>query len=213
LSAARFFRPGESVALRYVTDEPRLEMCWPCRVVADDGDLTALFIAEGTRYRAEPKQTAAEKRAARHAPLPRGEFVWRQDTLRLMFPGRRHAVLLFWRRDGDARELERYFVNMEEPFQRTRVGFDTQDHTLDIEVTPKLEARWRDEAELESHVAHGFFTRARAAAIRAEGEAVLAELAAGGHPCLRGWSSWSPSESSPCELPSGWDTEPLTRWA
>jgi predicted RNA-binding protein associated with RNAse of E/G family len=212
LSADRFFFPGDTVALRYVTTEPRLEMCWPCRVVADEADFSALFIAAGTRYRAEPKQTAAEKRATQHAPLPRGEFVWRQDTLRLMFPGRRHAVLLFWRTAGEARELARYFVNLEEPFRRTGIGFDTRDHTLDIEITPQLQARWRDEEELESHVAHGFFTPAQAAAIRAEGKAVLAELAAGSHPCLRGWSSWRPPDWRLCELPAGWDIEPLARW-
>ena len=38
------------------------------------------------------------------------------------------------------------------------VGFDTQDHTLDIEVTPELSWRWRDEQELANHVTEGFYT-------------------------------------------------------
>lgn len=85
-------RPGEVVALRYVLTDGRIEMCWPCRVVRDDAELLALFIAAGSKYKAGPKRTAAEKRARPSPPVPPDEYLWRADTLRLMFPGRCHAV-------------------------------------------------------------------------------------------------------------------------
>src|SRR5258708_7659187 len=63
------------------------------------------------------------------------DSAWWADTLRLMFSGRSHSVWLTWRPDGG---FVGYYVNLEEPFRRTRIGFDTNDHTLDIVVTPGL---------------------------------------------------------------------------
>src|SRR5262245_7840455 len=166
-------RFGDVVVLRYITSGGRIEMCWPCRVVEDRDEVVALLIAAGSPYKAGPKKSAAEKRRQPRTPLPPDEYVWRNDTLRLMFPGRSHSVSISWQRAGDTRRLLKYFVNLEEPFRRTAVGFDTQDHTLDIEFTPALVWRWRDEQELANHVAEGFYTAELAAAARAEGEQVI----------------------------------------
>jgi hypothetical protein len=150
---------GHVVALRYLTTDGRIEMCWPCRVVEDNEQLLALFIAAGSRYKAGPKRTAAEKLSMARIALPPDEYVWRKDTLRLMFPGRQHSVWLSWMNTGSSRRFSGYFVNMEEPFRRTRVGFDTQDHTLDIEVAPDQSWKWRDTEELNEHVKHRFTLR------------------------------------------------------
>jgi hypothetical protein len=205
--------PGEVAHLRYVLSDGRLEMCWPTRVVADREDLVALFIAAGTRYRAGPKRTAAEKRAVPSPRVPPGELVWRRDTLRLMVPGRSHSVWLFWETSERGRTFEKYFVNLEEPFRRTTVGFDTQDHTLDIVVQPDLTWAWRDEDELENHVREGFFTPELARTVRAEGLRVVEEIASGAHPCLDGWKAWTPDPrwDVPPIAPT-WQTTPATLW-
>ncbi len=208
------YRPfGHIVALRYVTTDARVEMCWPCRVVDDREDLLALFIAAGSPYRAGPKRSARAKREGPRHDVPSDERIWRNDTLRLMFPGRQHSVSLFFTRDATPGRLQKYFVNLEEPFRRTEVGFDTQDHTLDVELTPQLDWHWRDEAELENHVAEGFYTRALAESVRAEGRAVIAAILRREHPCLRGWSDWRPPpEWGVPALVSGWETTRRTVW-
>jgi hypothetical protein len=210
---ATFRAHGEVVVLRYITTDGRIEMCWPCRIVADADDVVALFIAAGSVYKAGPKKSAAEKRRAERRPTPPDEYVWRNDTLRLMFPGACHSVSLFWAGDGPNRELLRYFVNMEEPFRRTACGFDTQDHTVDVVVTPELEWRWRDEDELENHVKEGFFTPELAAAARAEGRRAIDAIEAGTHPCLHGWREWRPARDwAVPEIPSAWNSVPPTHW-
>jgi hypothetical protein len=206
-------RSGEVAALRYITTDGWIEMCWSCRVVVDRHDLVALFVAAGSPYKAGPKRTAAEKRRQPRTGLPPEEYVWRNDTLRLMFPEQCHSVSLSWGAEAGVRRLLKYFVNMEEPFRRTAVGFDTQDHTLDIEVTPELTWRWRDEEELANHVAEGFYTVALAAAARAEGERTIEALRRGEHECLRGWSEWRPPpEWGIPPFIEGWDTTPVTAW-
>lgn len=211
--ANEYFPLGRSVDLRYVLADGRIEMCWPCRAVHDSNDLVALFIAAGSKYKANPKRTAAEKRREPSPAIPTGEFVWRSDTLRLMFPGRTHSVSLFWTDSGDGRRLGKYFINMEEPLRRTPIGFDTQDHTLDVVVQPDLSWAWRDEEELANHVAEGFFTPSLAEAVRDEGLKVIDEFRRGTHPCLSGWPDWTPE--SDWEIPvvsESWASTPPTFW-
>ena len=203
---------GEAVALRYITTDARIEMCWPCRVVEDNDEVVALFIAAGSPYKAGPKRTAHAKRAAPRLDTPPDEYVWRNDTLRLMLPGRHHSVSLSWSNVAAQPQLLKYFVNLEEPYRRTDVGFDTQDHTLDVEFAPDLAWRWRDEAELENHVSQGFSTAALAAAVRAEGQRVIDTVLRGEHVCLR-WKDWRPDPG--WQVPGfirGWDTTPRTAW-
>ena len=114
--------PGDVVALRYITTDARIEMCWPCRVVEDSNELLALFIAAGSPYKAGPKRTAQAKRTAPRLDTPPDDYVWRNDTLRLMLPGERHSVSLSWSRDAGHRRLLKYFVNLEEPYRQDGGG-------------------------------------------------------------------------------------------
>jgi hypothetical protein len=188
-------------------------MCWPCRVVEDDGRLLALYIAAGSKYKAGPKRAAAEKLSMQRAALPPDEYVWRNDTLRLMFPGRQHSVWLSWVNRGSSRQFAQYFVNMEEPFRRTAVGFDTQDHTLDIEVTPELTWKWRDTEELQEHVKHGFYTASLSDEIWNEGRRAIEEIMRGTHPCLGAWRSWEPDPLWEVpQMPAEWSSLPVALW-
>jgi uncharacterized protein len=207
------WRAGDVVVLRYITTDERIDFAWPCRVVEDTADQLALFIARGSAFRADPKRTAAQKLTDERRRAPAHEGVWRHDTLRLMWPGASHSVWLFWDGDGASRRLLRYFVNLEEPFRRTTAGFDTQDHTLDVVVTPELECCWRDEDDFENHVMLGFYTPELADAARAEGQRAIDAIAGGTHPCLRGWARWSPPAGwSSLAVPPAWNTTPVTTW-
>ena len=207
------FTPGEVVALRYITTAGQVDMVWPCRTIVDRPDVVALFIPAGSVTHVDPKRTAAEKRARPQPQVPLGRMVWRRDTLRLLFPGQHHSVWLYWERDAAGRRFAGYFVNLEEPIRRTPIGFDTQDHTLDVVVSPALDWRWRDEGELGNHVAEGFFTPELAAAVRAEGERVIAAIEERAHPCLHGWVDWTPDPTWEIPaMPDGWDTTPSGRW-
>ena len=66
------------------------------------------------------------------APHPwSGKERWRgHGVLQLQRPGEMHAVWVFWQ--GPERELGAWYVNIQEPFRRSSIGFDTQDLELDI---------------------------------------------------------------------------------
>lgn len=204
---------GDVIALRYVSTDQRIEMCWPSRVVTDSEELLVLFICAGSQYAAGPKRSAVEKCQIRRDFLPPDHYEWRKDTLRILLPGRCHSVWLFWEGKAADRRFEKYFINMEEPFRRTATGIDTQDHTLDIVVNPDLQWAWRDEKELDEHVRHGFYTHDLAKAIRTEGERAIGEITNGTHPCLNDWDRWLPDPDwqTPA-LPADWEATSLTFW-
>jgi predicted RNA-binding protein associated with RNAse of E/G family len=94
-----------------------------------------------------------------------------------------------------------WYVQLEAPWQPFRLGFDTQDHELDIWIATDGAWQWKDEHELDVAVELGFFVPEQAAAFRAEGERVIAEW-----PFPTGWEEWQPDLSWPLpSLPADWD--------
>jgi hypothetical protein len=202
------WKPGETIALRYITRDNLPGMAWPATVVQDNHDLTAIFIPAGATYKRWRVPPAASG-AARQLE----DALWRRDTLRLMYPGRQHSIWLSWTGEGNVRGLHSYYINMEEPFRRSSIGLDTNDHTLDVVVRPDLTWEWKDEQEFATRTERGVFGSEFASSVRAEGEAVIARLEARKPPFCDGWEGWAPDPlwETP-ELPDGWDTVAATLW-
>jgi Protein of unknown function (DUF402) len=201
---AERFDEGTTVALRYITRDGRPGMSWPALVVRDEPDLVALYIPAGTLHKRW--NGAGPNRALVDVP-------WRVDTLRLMFPGAHHSTWATWARSGEDRAFRGYYVNMEEPFRRTPIGFDTNDHMLDILVAPDLTWQWKDEDVVADFLKRGLYSREFVAAIREEGERVVSAIELRSSPFADGWDRWAPPPlASLPVLPEGWDQIPATLW-
>ena len=174
-------------------------LAWPHIVAQDADELTALYIPEGTRRsQVDPLDPAR----------PLADEVWRRfNTLRLMFPGRAHSVWLFW--DAGSHDFLRWYVNLEAPFRRHELGFDTTDNALDITVSRDLRWRCKDEDELAGAVRLGIYSREQAAAIRAEGERVIEAIEARRPPFDGRWEGWRPDPAwGIATAPAGWERVP-----
>jgi hypothetical protein len=116
-------------------------------------------------------------------------------------PGRAHTIWHLY----DAGAFSGWYVNLETPWRRTSLGFDSRDHVLDVWVEPGGAWRWKDEDELVEAVAAGWLTQGEAEAARAEGERVLAEW-----PFPTGWEGRrsDPAWGTPA-LPEGWSSADL----
>ncbi|MGH2585742.1 MAG: DUF402 domain-containing protein [Dehalococcoidia bacterium] len=196
---------GAAIVLRYITRDGRPGMSWPCTLVEDRDDLVVLYIPEGTTFKAWG--TAGTPPARRLV-----DSRWRHDVLRLMFPDCGYSIWLFWRRDQE-RHFTGYYVNFEEPFRRTAIGFDTNDHMLDIVVTPELTWSWKDAEDFDARVQDGIYSSEFAVAVRAEAERVIAAIEARRPPFGDGWERWLPDPNwTVPELPPAWETEPAALW-
>jgi predicted RNA-binding protein associated with RNAse of E/G family len=198
------FAVGDAVVVRYITRIDGLPgMTWPYRVVHDEDDLVALWLPRGSKgmlWRMVPGQ-----------PRELVEGDWRRDTLRLMFPGKPYSIWLFW--EGEPRVFTTYYVNFEEPFRRTAVGFDTNDHALDIMVAPDLTWRWKDRDEFEGLIAAGHFSPELGEAVEETAREVLALVDAGSAPFDASWCDWTcPDDWEIPALHPRWRDEPQVQW-
>jgi hypothetical protein len=203
----RRWQPGETAVLRYITmRDGRPGTTWPCRVICDREDLVALFIPGGVTYKTwMPHSPTAERTL--------GDGRWRSDVVRLLFPGRWHSVWAFLQARDGTRRFSGYYVNFEEPFRRTAIGFDTNDHTLDILVAPDLTWTWKDRDDFETRVQQGVYSEEFAGEVRAEAARVVAALESCSSPFVDGWDRWIPDPTwEPPVLPPTWDAEPVVRW-
>lgn len=202
----RRWQPGDLVVLRYITMRDGTPgATWPCRVVEDRDDLLALHIPAGTIFKEwQPAPSSPNRQLA--------DTRWRTETLRLMFPGRGHSIWLSWLA-GEQRTLRGYYVNFEEPFRRTLLGFDTNDHTLDIVVAPDMQWHWKDRDDFADRVRQGLYTPDFADSVRAEAERVIPVIEGRKSPFSDGWESWAPDPAWTIpELPPVWNTEPVAPW-
>ncbi|MBD0330213.1 MAG: DUF402 domain-containing protein [Thermoleophilia bacterium] len=203
--------PGELVVLQEVW-RGRVWAAKPTRVVRDEGDLVALWLPKGARWKAPttpPTRPRERTRGERLATcLVRGEWVhvdavWDVSTLLLMREGDWHAIWCSWLDSG---EQWGWYVNLQRPFTRTRHGFATMDLMLDVIVELDGTWRWKDEDELQACVERGAFDGALARRVREEGMRVVQRAKRGEPPFCEPWGDWRPDPRwSPAELPSGWD--------
>lgn len=198
------WNPGEPVVLRGVWNH-RLWWALPVTVVQDTPNLIVLYWPAGTPNKLPlNKLTPQDVLAVDEVHLVDGEWV-DTDVLMLVIPGAAHAVYTMW--DAGGASFRCWYVNLQDPLQRTDIGFDTRDHLLDIVICPDLsEWWWKDEDEFEDAVKVGLYTAEQAHAIRAEGERVIQEMLSGQSPFSDGWERWSPPEDWEIpQLTGGWD--------
>jgi hypothetical protein len=190
--------PGEVALFRFIRFG-KVRHASPRIVVRDEEDVVVLHLPVGTPaklpgYDGRPIRGQADRDWELH------DHNWYTSSLLTVIPrGRAHCIDLLW--DGETGAFAGWYVNIQEPIRRSRLGFDTDDLILDIRVQPDGGWAWKDEDELEEAVELGRFTDHEASEIRAEGERVLAE-----RPWPTGWEDWRADPSWPLpELPDGWD--------
>jgi len=134
--------------VRTVHANGRVGSVLPTRVVQDEDDLVALYLAPGTRC----KRRTGERGGPRGPLLIEdsgGHEEWTRSESRRLFLWRPHdmpAVSLFWQERENV--FLGWYVDILLPFLRADKGFDTRDLDLDIVIAPDRTWHWKDEDEL-----------------------------------------------------------------
>ncbi len=195
---ARIMEPGAQVLLRCV-HAGRVRFAMPQHFVAEDAGRLVFYRRPGSRGRSVPRDATGKylDRWARAEATT--EFRWsRTHMLLLTRPEESHSLELFW---DEAWSFLGWYVNLQSPLPRSPLGFDMTDWALDIWVEPDGRWQWKDEADFAEAQSLGVLDARTAAAVRAEGERVIAA-----RPWPTGWESWRPpTEWSALDLPPGWD--------
>jgi Protein of unknown function (DUF402) len=163
----------------------RVRWAFPHRLIADDGERLVLFLAPG----AHGVQMGRDADGRYLERWVRGDdphdHIWSsRHALKLIRRGEAHSLEVLW---DDDWTFEGWYVNLQAPLVETRDGFDTTDWALDIVVEPNGAWHWKDEDDFAEAQALGVFSAEEAAAVRAEGERVIAAK-----PWPTGWEDWRP---------------------
>ena len=194
------WRAGEAIVRREVW-HGRPWMGTVVYVVNDGPELLVTYLPEGAPF-AFPD---GDWPGGRHPWDGRGAWSG-HGVLMLQRPGEAHAVWHFW--GGVERRFGAWYLNLQAPFRRTAIGFDTLDHELDVIVRPDGTWSFKDEELLAERIADGRLTTAEVGEIRGEGKRVAAELDAGRRWWSNDWLDWRPDPAWPLpELPEDGDVD------
>ncbi|MGA4540106.1 DUF402 domain-containing protein [Uniformispora flossi] len=203
--------PGDHILWRYLRNGEVLD-CRPVTVVRDDPDQLAVWLAGGTR---RIKPVLPDGGDIRALPIDRRFRAGRipavaewsgTGVLMLARPDEPWSVWLFWSPEW---RLNGWYVNLERPRVRWSGGVDTEDHTLDIWVTPERRWHFKDEDELAASRDAGRYTDADVAAIYADGHRAVDVIKAWGPPFDGPWPDFRPDPAWPLpELPANWADVP-----
>jgi hypothetical protein len=134
-----------------------------------------------------------------------GDLVWHGvNVLMLYRPGDMCSVWRAWS-DGTW-ELAWRYVNLEEPWERTPIGFDSKDLYLDFWSEP-ISTEWRhnDEDEATFAVQLRRITAEQLAAARAAGGRAVEQIRRREPPHDRDWDAWRPDPAwAMPTLPEDW---------
>lgn len=192
------------VVLRYIG---LLRAGTPAIVVEDSDERVLVYVPDGVRWFGSG--AAAVGRSERARAIARGETVvtgrhisWRNHNLRVLVPGRPYSIWLLW---TPAWEFKYYYVNLEAPFARSAVGFDSRDHVLDVCVGVDRTWYYKDQDELDTRVEVGLVPAEAAARVRRDAEQAVALIEGWRPPFDSGLDAWRPDASWPLPvLPAGW---------
>jgi hypothetical protein len=186
---------GDAVAWRSVKDGA-VRTAMPLVVVRDEPDLIALYRPVGSVFkRRTGERSGPGGRLMLRWDGGHEDITWsRNRVLVLHTPGAAHTLHLFW--DDATEAFLGWYINLEAAWRRTAIGFDTLEQLLDVVLEPDLSSwKLKDEDELEWAVGRGEFTRAEAAAIRAEATRAIDLVLRSVPPYGREWMSWRPDPS------------------
>jgi hypothetical protein len=102
-----------------------------------------------------------------------------------MREGDAHTIELFW---DQAWSFVGWHVNLQAPLRVHGTFFDPTDWALEVVVDPDGTWAWKDEDDFAQAIELGVFDEAGAAAVRAEGERVVAR-----RPWPTGWGRLAPT--------------------
>lgn len=218
-NVAKTFRaPGEAVLLRFIHSgffavADSLRFVVPMRVVRDDAELTMLYTAAGSAIRKRvhadgssiPRDLPYRERAALDMVL--GEGIWAPfHTLSIVPAGAAYDVRYVWHQDDWS--FGGWYVNLQAPFRRVALGFDSDDWLLDLTVAPDGSWEWKDSDELDDAVAVGVVTEAFARSVRAVGESVIPNIEAGVWPFDGSLIDWRPDPAWTIPaMPENWNED------
>jgi len=187
LSQNSFWSVGQNATLRGVC--VKVFWAYPTIVVQDSSELIALYMPAGvlgkdTTHKPTPQEILSVDE------IQIADCTWnRTDVLFLMVPG--EAFSTYVMRETGTKLLDCWYVNLQEPIQRTSIRFDTMDNMLDIVISPDMSQwKWKDDDEFTAAQAFGIYSEEKASEIWTAGEEAVRLITSERRSMYERWATW-----------------------
>ncbi len=198
-----FWSEGNNAILRGLGG--KVLWAFPTIVVQDTSDLIVLYMPAGVLGK-NVKQKPTPKEYLFEDKINIVDCQWnRTDVLFLIVPGDSFSTYVMW--DTGTKNLDCWYINLQEPIRRTKIGFDTMDNTLDVVISPDMTTwEWKDDDEFIEAQKVGYYSFEKASEIWGEGERAVKLITSERRSMYEKWSTWqaNPEWSIP-KLSPLWD--------
>lgn len=177
----------------------------PVTVVRDARDLIAVYWPAGTPMKRPEKRATAHDVFADPQPVL-ADCQWTDtNVLMLCQQGQAYSINAMWSAENG--DLLCWYVNLQAPLHRMEIGFDTEDHLLDVVFHPDLSGwRLKDEHDLLEAGRLNVYSDEEVNEIYATAEEAIQDIISGRSPISKMWAAWeAPEPWGVREMPSNWN--------
>jgi hypothetical protein len=196
--------PGENATLRGVGS--KVFWAYPTTVVQDTSELIVLYMPCGILGKDTDHRPTPQELLSCPDKINIVDCQWdRTDVLFLIVPGDSFSTYIMWK--AGTKKLSCWYINLQEPIRRTKIGFDTMDHMLDVVVNPDMTKwHWKDDDEFSEAQKVGLYSSEKADEIWAEGKRAIRLVTSERLSLYRKWEKWqaNPEWNLP-QLSPDWD--------
>jgi predicted RNA-binding protein associated with RNAse of E/G family len=185
-----FRSAGEHATLRGIGRQ--VYWTYPTIIVQDTSDLVVLYqpagvLGKNTDHRPTPKEVISSEK------INVVDHQWtRTDLLMLIVPEESFSTYIMW--ETGTKNIDCWYINLQEPIRRTSIGFDTTDNWLDVVISPDMnEWHWKDEDEFTAAQNVGLYSAEKAREIWAEGEKAVQLVTKERRALYEQWKEWQPN--------------------
>ena len=208
------FEPGQHIVIRNVF-QGRVQTVFPSIVVVDSSELVVTWLPLETpvlnavtdpsaEYDGGKGHLSVETMATKQWNM--AERNWHTSgTLRIKNPRLMWSLWVFW--EPGMTEVRSWYINIDAPYKRTSIGFDTWDMCLDVVVQPDRKTwRYKDEDEFAEAIEAGIFTAFEAQEVSDTAARALQTIAENRKPFNNIWANWRPDILWEIpQIPENWD--------
>lgn len=202
------WKPGDVIVWRGIFRN-RIWHAIPVFVVSDTLKELVLTILPGTTCKIEKDYGKGKKDSMRiwdfrNADWELKDFIWHTNrVLVILEPEKYYALELFWNQEQN--KFIGYYINFQQPYQRTHCGIDSMDLELDIDIEPDLGYRWKDMDDYQKAIECEIISPECIQGIETAKPEILERLEKRQYPFDGSWLDWMPNPTwSPPVLPENW---------
>jgi hypothetical protein len=208
VEAGYMWKTGDVIAWRGIFNK-RVWHVKPTIVVKDSPQELVLALLPGAECIADQNYPKGQTNGKRRWEFTDHDWVlapytWRTNRLLLILePETFYSTILFW--NDASHEFLCYYINFQQPFQRSHCSIDTLDLELDLVVNPDFSSEWKDVDDYEMCVKAGVILPEWVQGIDLAKDEVLGRIAARRYPFDGSWLDWKPDPDwTPPKLPENW---------